>query len=187
MSRFERLMIDSLLDDGRLEVNGVLKLDGEVLVNNNPMPEANPEEVNEYGFFGEPTEYFGRRNKITEAIIDEWANSEDPFDKKAAADAPRLLVFFDDIEQLENRELKKLLFKNHNYWWLVATKNNRIVPLVDENNADIENHYFVALGNYNDPRKEGRDKYINRIGDYMTHWLNSRKEFLQFGHVFRER
>lgn len=178
-----RLCVQHLADSGRLTSTAPIVLDGMTITADPASQAESGAIVDEFGFYGQPTEYFGRRNAICEKVIRQWARSDNKFDRQAAANAPTNFVFFNSMDQVNQSErVRQLFYKNHNYYFIASTGNNRIHPLKEMDNSTLPGHHFIAIGNFTLPGTDGRDEYMHKLDMYMQFWLANESERLSYEH-----
>ena len=154
-----------LINSGQLTSTGVITYDGVTLT---PSEQENVG-PDKFGFYGEFTEFNGRRNEYLDAAVKRFAESDDPFKRKAAQNAPEFIVVFDNQKQVD--ELQSLFYFNHNRYLGLPLKNRKLQPFVDIDYAPIANHLFLAMGNFDFPETEGRDEVIADMDVYCEHYL----------------
>lgn len=176
--------VNFLIKENRLEFTGELTVDGvEIKEDKEPIEFEN--QPNEFGFYGTPDQYGCRPNSFIDEVVAKWSRSSDPFERNAAALAPKRFLFFDSVEHLESDEtLKKMLYVNHNKAFMVYRDHNRIAPLVDVSGVEIKNRHFINFGNYNLPGWDDEQKRIEQVSMvpmFIEFWLRDKKRYLMFG------
>lgn len=182
-----REYIQFLINENRLEFNGQLIFDGEIIENIEVEAPSDYSIENEFGFYGKPDNYGCRKNALIDAVIRQWSKSNNPFERKAARLAPNKFMFFDTKEELnKNNKLKNLFYTNHNRYFNVARNDNRIHPLIDYDGNLSKGRSFINFGNYNIPSFddiESRISQVNLMPMFIEFWLQNQKKILMFGSI----
>lgn len=168
--------VQNLINQGHLTSTGDLTLYDKLLIDN-PDDDTEP---NKFGLFGEPTEYFGRRLKIAEQIINEWSQSSDPFKRLATTNAPKYFVFpVDKAELDEMSEGNRAMYAfSANSTFSVDLKDRCIQPYKFLNNSNVSDHWFFSFRGTTTPSENNqshRDSLMTdeKIADYVTAWLDN--------------
>lgn len=176
--------VNFLIKENRLEFTGELTVDG-VKIKDIKDPIEFENQPNEFGFYGTPDQHGCRPNSFIDEVVAKWSRSDDPFEKSAAALAPKRFLFFDSKEHLESDEnLEKMLRVNHNKYFMALRNSNRIAPLVDANGVDIPGKHFIHFGNYNFPEwddEQNRIEQVSLIPLFIEFWLRNKKDLLMYG------
>lgn len=140
----------------------------------------------DYGFIGKPNVNMARKHTVAEKILEQWSKSGNPFERKAAASCPRMFVFIDDQAMWDSMttEQKDMVRNNHNWAFRMYDHEQALAPLVDENYTRSEDTFFISLQNYNFPKTEGREKWLESHFDmekWLTFWLTSKRDNLMYG------
>lgn len=176
--------INFLVTQNRLEFSGNLIVDGvEISGDKEPIDDSQP---NQFGFYGTPDGYGCRPNSYADEVVAKWSRSEDPFDRAAAALAPKRFLFIDSLDDLIDPKIKKLLYANHQHNFNSLRAGVRLTQLVDEKGSKIEGLHFINFGNYNFPQWDTVKNRIEKargIPKIFDFWLRDKKRSLMRGDI----
>lgn len=128
---------------------------------------VDPNEVDEFGFFGPRNENGCQKNVYVGELIRSLASSPDPVWRAIAKGAPEYILFFSkSFFPIPGKPVRKMMWWNRNRNFLISNNGHYVHELLEAFTYNvIPNHVCFTPGNFTNPdyQPEKRSKYTGRL------------------------